>query len=132
MGSTSNYSSPKTSYSSSFSMPSTPKSSSYESSKVSSVSMPKTTTSESPSSISSILKDEFVEEAVSPKSNLNSLKDLFTSLLEVNESIEKTEKILNGLQKRKTELEEKLSSNPEYEKISEIFDSINNSKGPKR
>lgn len=127
MGSISGYSSPKTSYEPSYSVPSTPKSSSYESSKVSSTPMPK-----SIPSTSSRMSDEILDETLSSKRALNSFRNLITSYLEVMEKIEKATATLSSLQQQKATLEEKISSNPEYEKFSTIFTSINDSKGPKR
>lgn len=129
MGGISSYSSPKTSYEPSYSVSSTPKSSSYESSKVSTMSTP---ASKPASSISSILSGETLEKTTSSKSDLNSFRDLITSFLEVNEKIESTTEALEKLQKKKSELEEEISNNPEFEKFSAMFASINNTKGPKR
>ena len=131
MGSFSGYSSPKTSYEPSYSVPSTPKSSSYESSKVSSAPMSKSIPS-TPSRVS----DEILDDTLSSKSDLNSFRNLITSYLEVMEKIEKATATLSTLQQQKAALEEKLSSNPKFEKFSTMFTSINDSKtdskGPKR
>lgn len=123
MGSFSGYSSPKTSYEPSYSVPSTPKASSYESSKVSSPSIP--------SSRVDFGKEDILNVS-SSKSDLNSFRDLITSYLEVNEKIEKATETLSSLQQKKAALEERISSNPEFEKFSAMFTSINDSKGPKR
>lgn len=123
MGSLSGYSSPKTSYEPSYSVPSTPKASSYESSKVSSPSIHSSRVA---------FEKEDILNVSSSKSDLNSFRDLITSYLEVNEKIEKATETLSSLQQKKAALEERISSNPEFEKFSAMFASINDSKGPKR
>lgn len=135
MGSFSGYSSPKTSYESSHSVPSTPKSSSYESSKVSSV--PSQSISNTPITIgtgyrNNIKGNDISGESLSSKSDLNSFRDLITSYLGVIEKIEYATATLSSLQQQKTELEAKMTSNSEFEKFSTMLASINDSKGPKR
>ena len=109
MGSTSGYSSPKTSSVSSFS---SPKSSSYESSKVSAPAVsPKSSSYES------------------SKTNLNNFRDLLTSYLELSEQIELATANLEQLQAKKRVLEEKIANDPEYEKFATLFNSM---KGPRK
>lgn len=125
MGSFSDYSSPKTSYESSFSVPRSPKSSSYESSKVSDTSITRLMGSEE----SDVNLDSSI---LSSKSELNSISELITSYLSINEQIETATTLLAELQHQKVILEQKIANTPGFSKLATMFDSINNSKGPKR
>lgn len=106
------YVSPKASSVSSFS---SPKSSSYSSSKV--------------SSGRSISDDILTMPTASPKNNLNAFRDLLTSYLGITEQIELATANLQQLQEKKRVLEEKIASDPEYEKFANLFSSM---KGPRK
>ena len=128
MGSTSGYSSPKTSSVSSFS---SPKSSSYESSKVSAPAVsPKSSSYESSKVSTPIVEHRVVSRnfgndiSDSTKTNLNNFRDLLTSYLELSEQIELATANLEQLQVKKRVLEEKIANDPEYEKFATLFNSM--------
>ena len=134
MGSTSSYSSPKTSSVSSFN---SPKSSSYESSKVSAPAVsPKSSSYESSKVSTPVVEHRVVSRNFgndisleSTRANLNSFRDLLTSYLELSEQIELATANLEQLQAKKRVLEEKIASDPEYERFASLFNSM---KGPRK
>lgn len=134
MGSISGYSSPKTSSASSFS---SPKSNSYESSKVSAPTVsPKSSSYESSKVSTPTVEHRVVSRNFgndipqeSTKTNLNNFRDLLTSYLELSEQIELATANLQQLQEKKRILEEKIASDPEYEKFANLFNSM---KGPRK
>lgn len=126
------YVSPKTSSVSSFS---SPKSSSYESSKVSLIS-PKSSSYESskvsePTPIHRVVSRNFGNDIPqqSTKTNLNDFRDLLTRYLELSEKIDEATANLAQLEADRRILEEKIASNPEYEKFASLFNSM---KGPRK
>lgn len=71
---------------------------------------------------------EAFSQPSSVTSDLNSLKSLISEFLEISAKIETVSADLRSLQQRKIALEQEMRNNPEFEKFSEMI----NSMGPRR
>lgn len=120
MGSYSSYSSPKTSCTPSYDYESS-KYSSYTSSKVSADPTPLRSTTPKKSGT-----------RTSSKNNLNSIKNTINEYLETIEEINTLEEKIQELQGKKEKLETKIADNPEFELLSSVVASIDQTKRLKR